>query len=82
MPNESNDVKAILQAIVSGKIRLSPGVSDVEIRHDDWCNIFHGGQCNCNPSLTQNVGGSEQERVRRIVDSAAKFREVVRKKTV
>jgi hypothetical protein len=23
--------------------------------HDDWCNRFKGGDCNCNPEVTRHV---------------------------
>lgn len=48
-----NYVQAILDAIRSGKIKTGTGqVVHADIRHDDWCNIFKGGVCNCNPEVS------------------------------
>ena len=31
----------------------APGtVTHSVIAHDDWCAIFHGGACNCDPDIT------------------------------
>ena len=27
------------------------GIIDVYMQHDDWCNIFKGGECNCKPDI-------------------------------
>jgi hypothetical protein len=27
------------------------GVSQLEIAHDDWCRIYLGGYCNCDPDI-------------------------------
>jgi hypothetical protein len=26
-------------------------LTEVDIYHDDWCGIYHGGYCNCDPEL-------------------------------
>ena len=31
--------------------QLPTGVHKVLIFHDDWCAIFRGSQCNCNPDV-------------------------------
>lgn len=33
------------------EIMGKPGFYHVDIFHDDWCDIFHGGYCNCNPNI-------------------------------
>ena len=30
---------------------LPDGVSDVEVAHDDWCRIYKGKYCNCDPEI-------------------------------
>jgi hypothetical protein len=31
---------------------LPPGrVREVDIYHDDWCRIYRGGYCNCEPEV-------------------------------
>jgi hypothetical protein len=34
------------------RLDLVPGVHHVSIAHDEWCAIFHGGACNCDPTVT------------------------------
>jgi hypothetical protein len=44
-----NYVRKILEKL---KNRRPPvGVTNVLIRHDDWCDIFKGKPCNCNPGV-------------------------------
>ena len=28
-----------------------PGIFPVNIAHDDWCAIYSGGYCNCDPDI-------------------------------
>ena len=30
---------------------LPPEVYHQDVYHDDWCAIYKGGQCNCNPDI-------------------------------
>ena len=33
-------------------LKLDPGVHNVQIYHDHWCQILNGGTvCNCNPDV-------------------------------
>lgn len=32
-------------------IGLGPGPHHVDIAHDDWCSIWSGGKCDCNPDV-------------------------------
>ena len=43
-------LRKILTLQASGQV--PPGISDVDIVHDSWCGIFHGRECNCNPTIT------------------------------
>lgn len=30
-----------------------PGtVGEIDIRHDDWCDVYTGGYCNCDPGVS------------------------------
>lgn len=43
-----------VQWVVSN-IPLARGkVSDLDIKHDDWCDIFKAGYCNCEPDIRLN----------------------------
>ena len=34
-------------------------IAHVDIFHDDWCNIYSGGYCNCNPHVKKRQDQSE-----------------------
>lgn len=27
-------------------------LTHIMVRHDDWCDVFRGGVCNCNPDIS------------------------------
>jgi hypothetical protein len=32
--------------------RIAPAqITEIDICHDDWCRIYRGGYCNCNPEI-------------------------------
>ena len=49
-----NYERIIKKMIAEGKIPASVGVSHIYVMHDDWCEIYNGGYCNCNPEVTFN----------------------------
>ena len=47
-PSEPKYLRDVIEA--SKEIEGLPiGVYSVEILHDDWCSIFAGGPCDCEP---------------------------------
>jgi hypothetical protein len=39
----------------AGKIPVAPGsVNRIDFIHDDWCGIFAGGFCDCDPDVRLN----------------------------
>ncbi len=36
---------------------LTPGLIQVLVEHDSWCAVFHGGTCNCDPTVTMRRDG-------------------------
>jgi hypothetical protein len=34
-----------------GAIPADAGLHMVDIEHDDWCGIFQGKRCNCDPTI-------------------------------
>jgi hypothetical protein len=47
---ESHYVPCVLELIKEYQSQLKPGTyHEVKIYHDDWCAIFKGQPCNCNP---------------------------------
>lgn len=39
------------------QLQLAPGVHIVQVRHDDWCSIWRGGECNCEPEIGMSAPG-------------------------
>jgi hypothetical protein len=35
----------------TGALPRNPGYHQVIVSHDDWCAIFAGGSCNCDPDI-------------------------------
>ncbi len=52
MQQEHNYMKKIRRMVADGQIPAEAGLSHLSIRHDDWCGIFKGGVCNCDPEIT------------------------------
>jgi hypothetical protein len=52
----------LLHLYRSGKLAgLTPGkLAHVDIYHDDWCNVFSGGVCNCNPDIKVRGDSGQQ----------------------
>jgi hypothetical protein len=40
------------QMWASGALPREAGLHMVTIYHDDWCGIFAGTRCNCDPDIT------------------------------
>jgi hypothetical protein len=49
MPEHNYRLK-LLKMVADGKVPTS-GLWHTNIRHDDWCNSFCGGYCNCDPDI-------------------------------
>jgi len=48
-----NYIRALKAAIRSGKLKTAAGqVVHIDVAHDDWCAIFKGGICNCDPEVS------------------------------
>ena len=50
--NKMNYMKKVLD-LANEKIIDSdkPNIYHIGVFHDDWCDIFKGGSCNCNPEV-------------------------------
>jgi hypothetical protein len=49
-PTRHNFYKKLLDMYVRGDITQA-NLALVDITHDDWCGIFSGGYCNCDPEI-------------------------------
>jgi hypothetical protein len=36
----------------TGAIPRTVGLHQIDVAHDNWCTIFEGRRCNCNPDVT------------------------------
>lgn len=49
-PSKHNYYKKLVQLHAQGQIP-TPSLSLVDIHHDDWCGVFRGQYCNCDPDI-------------------------------
>jgi hypothetical protein len=52
IPKTHNYLKKLAKLHDMGAMDLAPGVHDVAIAHDEWCGVYKGKHCNCNPDIT------------------------------
>jgi hypothetical protein len=50
-PRLPNYVKKIKYLASIGAIPMDVGMHKIDVLHDDWCAIFRGTMCNCNPTI-------------------------------
>ncbi len=67
-----NYLKRISEMHARGELDTAPGKSlDVTVSHDDWCMVFSGGACNCEPDIKH---GTPQQQPNRAARRAAQKR--------
>ena len=49
-PRKHNYFPKVMELIERGEVPPAR-VSEVDIYHDDWCRIYRGGYCNCDPEV-------------------------------
>jgi hypothetical protein len=49
-PRKHNYYRKLLKLYEQGKVPRGR-LADVDIYHDDWCRIYRGGYCNCDPEI-------------------------------
>jgi hypothetical protein len=49
-PYEHNYYKKLMNLVEAGKLPRGC-ITEVDICHDDWCRIYSGGYCNCDPEI-------------------------------
>jgi hypothetical protein len=49
-PMKHNYMKKLAEMQARGELPAA-GLSDVDIAHDDWCAIYTGSYCNCEPEI-------------------------------
>lgn len=48
-------LKRLNKAHESGIIEYGR-VTNVEVQHDDWCGVYSGKHCNCDPEIIASMG--------------------------
>lgn len=48
-PTDHNFLRKVRALIAAGTISGGPGLTEVDVYHDDGCGIFAGGRCDCDP---------------------------------
>jgi len=80
-----NYEKKIIQLQAEGKLPAERGkVYDFKVAHDDWCRVYNGGECNCDPDMTavEITDRNRQQVAKMIAVDSAEFRKEVDKKKV
>jgi hypothetical protein len=49
-PRKHNYFEKLRRFIEENK-PASGRITEIDICHDDWCRIYQGGACNCNPEI-------------------------------
>jgi hypothetical protein len=49
-PRRHNYFEKLMQLIEQGQAPRGC-VLEVDVYHDDWCRIYHGGYCSCDPEV-------------------------------
>ena len=51
-PRKHNYYRKVMELVERGEVQLCPGqVREVDIYHDDWCGIYRGDYCDCDPEI-------------------------------
>lgn len=63
LPRKKQPPKYAAAVVQLGRELLTtkgPGVHHVTVEHDDWCAIFQGQPCNCNPDIKAGKPGRDR----------------------
>lgn len=80
-----NYEKKIARLRREGKVPVEKGrLYDAKVAHDDWCLIYSGGECNCDPdiSFVEITNQNQDQLARQIFEDSKKFKEDIKKKMV
>jgi hypothetical protein len=48
---KTTNSRKLLELKAEGKLPHTPGLWQMEIRHEDWCGFFCGHRCNSDPTI-------------------------------
>lgn len=48
-----NYLKKLAQMEQRGQVKVGPAgsLNNMTVRHDDWCGVYKGEECNCDPNI-------------------------------
>ena len=49
---QSNSVTKLHSLWRIGALPRDVGVHHIAVEHDDWCGVFQGKRCDCDPTIT------------------------------
>ena len=54
-----NHIEKLIELLQVRALELQPGLQFFTVLHDDWCDIFAGGFCNCDPEVIMRTPAAE-----------------------
>jgi hypothetical protein len=55
-----NYVRKLHQLWRTGALPRDAGLRLIEVLHDDWCRVWQGQRCNCDPDIKLKAGAPER----------------------
>jgi hypothetical protein len=55
-PRQHNYFKKLMQLYAEGKLTI--GSTEVDVYHDNWCGVYRGRYCDCDPEIRLRQVGS------------------------
>lgn len=80
-----NYLKKLQRLQLEGKVPIEPGKSyDTKVAHDDWCNVYRGGECNCDPEISfiEITEQNAEKVLKQVAADSKEFRAKVKDKIV
>ena len=80
-----NYIKKLQRLQLEGKVPIAQGKSyDTKIAHDDWCLVYKGGECNCDPeiSFVEITERNAEPVLKQVAADSKEFRAKVKDKIV
>jgi hypothetical protein len=80
-----NYLKKLAQLQSDGKVPGELGKAyDARIAHDNWCRVYNGGECNCDPDISfiEITKTNADQVAKQVMADTNKFREDMKKKIV
>jgi hypothetical protein len=78
-----NYLKKIQALLKQSRTPWQPRHYSMGIAHDDWCQIYLGGPCNCDPdiSIIEVTAANREEIIAKIANDTSQFRRKRQEKT-